>query len=158
MRGSPDVARRRADRRPAHGLTFLPFLGGERSLGWDAHRRGLSPASRSRPRAGEIAQAALEGVAYRLADVLDAIGGLESVVATGHALLANDTWLQILADVLGRTVEVSGAPEGSARGAALVAFERLGRRRTAGLDGARQSSRGPAATRSIWRLGKNNGS
>ena len=84
------------------------------------------PASRFETTPGEIAQAALEGVAYRLADVLDAIGGLESVVATGHALLANDAWLQILADVLGRAVEVSGAPEGSARGAALVAFERLG--------------------------------
>jgi gluconokinase len=38
----------------------------------------------------------------------------------------NDTWLQILADVLGRPVEVSGEAEGSARGAAVVALERLG--------------------------------
>ena len=31
-----------AERPPAaHGLVFLPFLGGERSLGWDASRRGL---------------------------------------------------------------------------------------------------------------------
>ncbi len=111
---------------PAHGLTFLPFLGGERSLGWDAHRRGLIAGLTFETTPGEIAQAALEGVAYRLADVLDAIGGIDSVVATGHALLANDAWLQIIADVLGRSVEVSGAPEGSARGAALVAFERLG--------------------------------
>ena len=51
----------------------------------------------------DIAQAALEGVCYRLADVLDALGGVESVVATGGALLANPDWLQILADVLGRT-------------------------------------------------------
>ena len=58
--------------------------------------------------------------------MLDAIGGLESVVATGHALLANDAWLQILADVLGRPVEVSGVPEASARGAAAIAFERVG--------------------------------
>jgi gluconokinase len=65
-------------------------------------------------------------VCYRLADVLDAIGGIESVVATGGALLGNQAWLQVLADVLGRPVEVSGVPEGSARGAALVALERLG--------------------------------
>jgi len=38
----------------------------------------------------------------------------------------NDAWLQILADVLGRPVEVSGEPEGSARGAAVVALERQG--------------------------------
>ncbi|HEY2777152.1 MAG TPA: FGGY-family carbohydrate kinase [Gaiellaceae bacterium] len=111
---------------PAHGLSFLPFLGGERSLGWDPHRRGLLSGLTFETSPGEIAQAALEGVVYRLADVLDAIGGIESVVATGHALLANGYWLQALADVLGRPVEVSGEPEGSARGAAVVALERLG--------------------------------
>jgi gluconokinase len=112
--------------RTDHGLTFLPFLGGERSLGWDVRRRGLIDGLTFATTAGEIVQAALEGVAYRLAELLDAIGGLESVVATGHAALANDTWLQILADVLGSPVEVSGEAEGSARGAAVVALERLG--------------------------------
>jgi len=112
--------------RPDHGLTFLPFLGGERSLGWDVHRRGLVDGLTFATTPGEIVQAALEGVAYRLADILDAIGGVETVVATGHAALVNDAWLQILADALGRPVEVSGEPEGSARGAAVVAFERMG--------------------------------
>jgi gluconokinase len=111
---------------PDHGLTFLPFLGGERALGWDPDRRGLVSGLTFATSPGEIAQAALEGVVYRLADVLDAIGGIESVVATGHALLVNDAWLQILADVLGRPVEVSGEPVGSARGAAVVALERVG--------------------------------
>lgn len=110
----------------AHGLTFLPFLGGERSLGWDASRRGLVHGLSFATTPEDIAQAALEGVAYRLADVLAAIGGLDSVVATGAGLLANPGWVQVLADVLGRPVEVSGEPEGSARGAAMLAFERLG--------------------------------
>jgi gluconokinase len=110
----------------AHGLTFLPFLGGERSLGWNPDRRGLVDGLSFATTAADIAQAALEAVAYRLADVLAAIGELESVVATGVGLLANPGWLQVLADVLGRPVEVSGEPEGSARGAAMVALERLG--------------------------------
>lgn len=110
----------------AHGLTFEPFLGGERSLGWDAHRRGAIEGLTFATTAEDIAQAALEAVCYRLADVLDAIGGLESVVATGGALLASPGWQQILADVLGRPLEVSAVAEGSARGAALVALERLG--------------------------------
>jgi gluconokinase len=110
----------------AHGLTFLPFLGGERSLGWNPERRGAIEGLTFATTPLDIAQAGLEAVCYRLADVLDAIGGLESFVATGAALLANDAWVQVLADVLGRPVEVSGEPEGSARGAALVAFERLG--------------------------------
>ena len=115
------------DRPPAaHGLTFLPFLGGERSLGWDPDRRGMIDGLSFATTPADLAQAALESVAYRLAAVLVAIGDLESVVATGHGLLVNPGWLQVLADVLGRPVEVSGEPEGSARGAAVVALERLG--------------------------------
>jgi len=110
----------------AHGLTFLPFLGGDRSLGRDPNRRGSIDGLTFATTPLDIAQAALEGVCYRLADVLDAIDGLESIVATGAALLANQAWVQVLADVLGRPVELSGVAEGSARGAALVALERLG--------------------------------
>ena len=110
----------------AHGLTFLPFLGGERSLGWNPDRRGAVEGLTFATTPLDIAQAGLEAVCYRLADVLDAIGGVESIVATGGALLANPAWLQVLADVIGRPLEVSGVAEGSARGAALLALERLG--------------------------------
>jgi gluconokinase len=116
-----------ADRPAAgHGLHFLPFLGGERSLGWNASRRGSIHGLSFSTGAADIVQAALEGISYQLADVLDAIGGVESIVVTGGALLANDDWTQILADVLGCTLEVSAVGEGSARGAALMALERLG--------------------------------
>jgi gluconokinase len=110
----------------AHGLVFLPFLGGERSLGWDASRRGLVSGLSFATTPLDIAQAALEGVCYRLAAVIDAIGGVASVVATGGALLANPAWVQVLADVLGRPLEVSAVAEASARGAAMLALERLG--------------------------------
>jgi len=116
-----------ADREPAaHGLVFLPFLGGERSLGWDPERRGLIRGLTFATSAEDIVQAALEGVCYRLADVCDALGGIESLVATGGALAANADWTQILADVLGRPLEVSAVTEGSARGAASVVRARLG--------------------------------
>ena len=110
----------------AHGLVFLPFLGGERSLGWDASRRGLVRGLSFATKPADIAQAALEGVCYRFAAVLDALGDVASVVVTGGALLANPGWVQVLADALGRPLEVSASPEGSARGAALVTLERLG--------------------------------
>jgi gluconokinase len=116
-----------AERPPAaHGLVFLPFLGGERSLGWNASRRGLVRGLSFATTPLDLAQAALEGVCYRFAAVVDALGELDSVVATGGALLADAAWVQVLADVLGRPLEVSAAPEGSARGAALVTLERLG--------------------------------
>jgi gluconokinase len=115
-----------AEREPAaHGLTFLPFLGGERSLGWDASRRGLMAGLSFATTPLDLLQAGLEGVAYQFADVLDALGGIEELVVTGGALLANRDWAQILADVLGRPLVVSGVAEASARGAALAAIDRL---------------------------------
>jgi gluconokinase len=116
-----------AEREPAaHGLVFLPMLGGERSLGWDAKLRGTVEGLSFATTPLDIAQAALEAVCYRFAAVLDALGQIESVVVTGGALLSNPDWVQVLADVLGYPVEVSGAAEGSARGAAVLALERLG--------------------------------
>jgi gluconokinase len=115
-----------AEREPgAHALTFLPFLGGERSLGWDVTRRGLVAGLSFATTPLDLAQAALEGVAYRFAEVLDALGGVDDVVVTGGALLANPDWTQILADALGRTLHVSAVAEASARGAALAALGRL---------------------------------
>jgi gluconokinase len=122
-----DVEPGLAERPPAaHGLTFLPFLGGERSLGWDPERRGEIRGLSFATSSTDIAQAALEGVCYQLADVVAAIGAVDSVVATGGALLASPDWTQILADVVGRTLEVSAVAEGSARGAAMMALERAG--------------------------------
>ena len=115
-----------AEREPAaHGLTFLPFLGGERSLGWDATRRGLIAGLSFATTPLDLVQAALEGVAYRFAAILDAVGGIDEIVVTGAALLSNVDWTQILADVLGRPLRISAVAEGSARGAALAALGRL---------------------------------
>ena len=147
-----------AERPPAaHGLVFLPFLGGERSLGWDASRRGLVSGLSFATTPLDIAQAALEGVCYRLAAVLDAIDGVESVVVTGGALLANPAWVQVLADVLGRPLEVSAVAEASARGAALVALERLGARGAAGADRPRRRAAGRPARDPSGSRRQNNG-
>jgi len=50
----------------------------------------------------------------------------EQIVATGGGLLHSPTWIQIVADALGRPVVASAEPEASSRGAALLALERLG--------------------------------
>ncbi len=114
----------------AHGLTMLPFLAGERSLGWVAAARaavvGLSLATRPL----DIVRAGLETVAYRFAMIherlRDACPGLREVVGTGGALLASPAWMGIVADVLGVPLTPSAETEGSSRGAALLASEALG--------------------------------
>jgi sugar (pentulose or hexulose) kinase len=76
--------------------------------------------------AADLLQAGLEGVAYRLADIADRLPEVHEVVATGHALLESDWWMQVFADALGRPVIASDVAEGSARGAAVHVLERLG--------------------------------
>jgi gluconokinase len=115
----------------SHGLTLLPFWGGERSTGWADDARGALVGLRLHTRPIDIARAALEGVALRFA-ALDARlrqampAARGELVATGGALLHSPAWLQIMADALGRRVRVSAELEASSRGASLLAAETLG--------------------------------
>jgi gluconokinase len=109
-----------------HGLTFLTLLGGERSPGWNPRATGAVAGLSFDTDPGDLFQAALEGATYRLAEIADRLPEVSEVVATGHALLASDRWTQLCADVFGRPVTASAVEEGSARGAALHALERLG--------------------------------
>jgi gluconokinase len=109
-----------------HGLTFLPFLGGERSTGWDPDATGSLDGLTFATSARDIRQAALEGVAFRFAAIAELLPDLEEVVATGGALLADPEWIQLMADALGRTVTASAVQEASLRGAAVAVRERLG--------------------------------
>jgi gluconokinase len=117
-----DVDTRGLADRPAdgHGLTFLPLLGGERSPGWRDDKRGAISGLSFRTTPQDIVQAALEGVAYRFAAILELMPEVEELVATGHALLADRDLAQILADVLGRELAVSAVEEASLRGVAAI--------------------------------------
>ena len=113
----------------SHGLTVLPFVAGERSPGWagdvPATIHGLTLATT--PLA--ILRASLEAVAYRFALIakrLTSHAGEVQVVASGGALLSSPTWMQIVADVLGRPLVASGEAETTSRGVALLALHNLG--------------------------------
>jgi gluconokinase len=116
-----------AERDPdSHGLTFLTLLGGERSPGWHQHAKGAITGLTFETTPLDIRQAALEGVAFRFAEIAERMPEVRDVVATGGALLNDHDWLQIVADALGRPIVTSGVQEASLRGAAVLALERLG--------------------------------
>jgi gluconokinase len=118
-----------ADRDPdSHGLTFVTLLGGERSPGWHTHAKGAVHGLTFATTPLDLKQAALEGVAFRFGQIAELMPEVEEIVATGGALLSDRDWLQIMADVLGRPLTVSGVDEASLRGAAVIALERLGER------------------------------
>ena len=112
----------------AHGLTFLALLGGERSPGWHRHASGALHGLTLETTPLDLRQAALEGVAFRFADVLDLMPEVEEIVATGGALLHDRDWMQIVADALARPVTLSRVKEASLRGAAVLTLERMGER------------------------------
>ena len=116
-----------AERDPRdHGLVFLPFLGGERSTGWNPNARGTIHGLTFETTPLDLRQAAYEGVAFRFAAIADLLPELQEVVATGGGLLHDRDWVQIMADALARPIAVSGVPEASLRGAAVLALERRG--------------------------------
>jgi gluconokinase len=122
-----DSAGSLAERDPGdHGLVFLPFLGGERSTGWNPHARGAIHGLTFGTTPLDLRQAAYEGVAYRFASIGELLPDLRDVVATGGGLLHDPDWIQIMADALARPITVSAVPEASLRGAAVFALERRG--------------------------------
>ncbi len=110
----------------AHGLTFLPLLGGERSPGWNPRATGAISGLTFEADPAGLRQAALEGVAYRVAEIAERLPEVGEVVATGGALLKDEWWMQVFADVLALPVTASAVEEGSARGAAVHVLERVG--------------------------------
>lgn len=110
----------------AEGLTFLPYLTGERTPLFDPEARGgFIGLTRLHTRA-HLTRAVLEGICLGLA------GSLELIRATGTTVreatvtgggTRSRAWMQILADVLGVAVVLrDGADAGPALGAARLAL------------------------------------
>lgn len=114
----------------AHGLTVLPFFAGERSPGYHGNARASIIGLSLDTSPIEILRATMEALAYRVAAIFEliceAIPTPREIIASGSALLRSPTWVQIISDVLGRAITVSGEEEATARGAALLALEAAG--------------------------------
>lgn len=107
----------------ANGITFLPFLAGERSTGYNETAAGSIVGLKMSHDAIDILQAAMESVAERFADIftrLQTVCPVEKIVASGGALENSPIWRQMIADALGRDIEISVEPEASLRGAILL--------------------------------------
>ena len=77
----------------------------------------------------DIAQAALESVAYRFAEIYDQLNDVcqvREIIASGGALRESPVWTQIIADVLAQNLSLPDVREASSRGAVLLALEMIG--------------------------------
>lgn len=126
-----DAARQVAALAPdSHGLTFLPFLAGQRTPDWNPRATATIHGLTLETQPLAILRAGLETVAHRFALVHDLLGPLATapyrIIISGGALGHWPVWPQIIADALGHDLIASTEPEASARGAALVALVGLG--------------------------------
>jgi xylulokinase len=105
------------------GLTFAPYLSGERTPYPDSDLRGGFVGLGLRHDRGAMARAVLEGVAYALRDGLDLIAATgrrpESARVSGGGA-RSELWLKILASVLELPLERTESEAGAAYGAALL--------------------------------------
>jgi xylulokinase len=105
------------------GLTFLPYLTGERTPHFDADARGAFAGLTVRHDRGALARAVLEGVAFGMRDALDlvvSLGGKPTVGRVSGGGAKSDLWLRIMASVLEMPLERVAVDEGAAYGAALL--------------------------------------
>jgi gluconokinase len=116
-----------------HGLTILPFISGERSLGWHAGARAVVAGIKTHTTPFDILRASMESLAYQLGAVhqqliqaLDMQETKPKLIASGGALLSSPVLQQIVVDTLGTPLYPSNEHEASARGVALLALEAMG--------------------------------
>jgi xylulokinase len=105
------------------GLTFLPYLAGERTPHADPDARGAFAGLSLRHDRGALVRSVLEGVAYGLRDSLDlvaAIGGTPELGRVSGGGAASDLWLRIIASVFELPLQRMEVEEGAAFGAALL--------------------------------------
>ena len=104
-------------------VLFLPYLSGERTPHNDAFARGAFVGLDQTSDPNQLTQAVLEGVAFAFRDCLDVLGSAGAEITRAVAVGGGSksvTWLRIIANVLGITIDVPadgdfGAAFGAAR-------------------------------------------
>ncbi|MCS6866206.1 MAG: glycerol kinase GlpK [Gemmataceae bacterium] len=125
-----DVERLAKESNQAEAVTFVPGLVGLGAPHWVPEARGVLFGLTRATTAADLCRAALEGVAFQVADLIDAADN--DLAASGQqpplpalkvdgGMARNDYFLQLQADILGRPVVRALEPESTALGAAFLA-------------------------------------
>ncbi|MYJ01417.1 MAG: glycerol kinase GlpK [Chloroflexi bacterium] len=115
--------------RSSQGVILIPALAGLGSPHWDADARGAILGITRGTTAGQIARAALESIAFRVREVVEAMeaehGNIDELRVDG-GMSSSDTLLQIQSNALQRPVIRPAIQETTALGAARLAAEAAG--------------------------------
>lgn len=107
------------------GVYFVPAFVGLGAPHWDSYARGSIFGITRGTTAGHLARAAVESIAYQVADLLDAMrrdsGDAVRELRVDGGAAANDSLMQFQADILGVPVVRPAVTETTALGAAYLA-------------------------------------
>ena len=127
---TPDTVALAATVPNANGVYFVPAMVGLGAPHWDAEARGTIAGLGRSHHAAHLARAAIDAIAYQVADVFFAIEGAADITIhelhTDGGATRNAELMQFQADILGRTVLRSSNEDLSALGAARLAGLALG--------------------------------
>jgi xylulokinase len=106
------------------GVTFLPYLTGERTPHADAKARGVFFGMHGGTERAHMTRAVMEGVSFALRDSLELMTDLgvnpEEAIAVGGGA-SSPVWLQMISDVISLRLRTVGPSEGAPLGAAMLA-------------------------------------
>ena len=119
-RGYSQLLRDAADAE-ADGPLCLPYLTGERTPHWDAELRASFFGVGEHHTRADLSRAALEGVAFTLADVFELLHPNTRPVQLTGGVTRSPFWAQLITDTLGVETELNHVADASALGAAMLA-------------------------------------
>jgi glycerol kinase len=122
---APEIGGLYHDADPASGVLFVPALTGLGAPHWEPEARGTIFGITRATSVADLARATLEGVAYQVADLIEAMNSdlpapLSDLRVDG-GMARSDPFLQFQADLLGLSLRRSPFTESTALGAALLA-------------------------------------
>lgn len=108
----------------SEGLTFLPYLYGERTPHADADVRGVFFGISGKHKRGHFIRSVMEGVSFALRDSLELIKArgveVDEIRLIGGGA-KSELWQQITADIFGEKISLLNIEQGPAFGAAIIA-------------------------------------
>ncbi len=122
---APEIEALAAGVSGSNGVVFVPAFTGLGAPHWDPYASGMIIGIQRNTEIGHIARAAVESIAFQVADVLWAMdedtGKPSRVLRVDGGASANDLLMQFQADLLGIPVERPAVVETTALGAAYLA-------------------------------------
>jgi glycerol kinase len=125
VRSSSDIELLAASVPDNGGVYLVPAFAGLGAPHWDAYARGAILGITRGTKAGHLARAALESIAYQVTDLLEAMS-IDSAIPVSELRVdggaaANDMLMQFQADLLGVPIVRPAVTETTALGAAYLA-------------------------------------